>query len=86
MAKTPDHVAQATDRSELDRLEAEGEAAYDRMYDAHNYRDGKDAWDDGSLNLYRAIEEAKRLGLRRRAALRWLGSLPRSVEQPVSQQ
>jgi hypothetical protein len=63
MAKTREHVAQAIDRSELDRLEAEGEAAYDRMYDAHNYRDAKDAWDDCSLNLYRAIEEAKRLGL-----------------------
>jgi hypothetical protein len=74
MAKTPEHLAQATDRSELDRLEAEGEAAYNRMYDAHNYRDAKDAWDDCSLDLYRAIEEAKRLGLTEdaeRLSARW---------------
>jgi hypothetical protein len=54
------NAAQAIDRSELDRLEVEGEAAYDRMYDAHNYRDAKDAWDDCSLNLYRAIDESVR--------------------------
>jgi hypothetical protein len=74
MAKTPEHVAQATDRSELDRLKAEGEAAYDRMYDAHNYRDAKDAWDDCSQNLYRAIVEARRLGLTEdaeRLSTRW---------------
>jgi hypothetical protein len=33
------------------------------MYNAHNYRDAKDAWDDCSLNLYRTLEEAKRLGV-----------------------
>jgi hypothetical protein len=50
-------------RSELARLEAEGETAHERMYNAHNYRDAKDAWDDCSLNLYRTLEEAKRLGV-----------------------
>jgi hypothetical protein len=62
------------DPGELARLEAEGEAAYDRMYNAHNYRDAKDAWDDCSLNLYRAIEEARRLGLTeaaKRLSARW---------------
>jgi hypothetical protein len=66
--------ARKVDRSELDRLAAEGEAAYNRMYDAHNYRDAKDAWDDCSLNLYRATEEAKRLGLTEdaeRLSARW---------------
>jgi hypothetical protein len=56
-------VTPAVDRNVLDRLVAAGEVAYDRMYDAHNYRDAKDALDDVSLNLHRAVEEAKRLGL-----------------------
>jgi hypothetical protein len=74
MSKTGEHVQHAIDRSELNRLEAEGEAGYDQMYEAHNYRDAKDAWDQCSVNLYRAMEEAKRFGLTsdaERLSARW---------------
>jgi hypothetical protein len=75
MSKTGEHVQRAIDRSELNRLEAEGEAGYDQMYEAHNYRDAKDAWDQCSVNLYRAIEEAKRLGLTRMPSVYLLGGI-----------
>jgi hypothetical protein len=74
MSKTGEHVPHAIDCRELNRLEAEGESGYDQMYEAHNYRDAKDAWDRCSVNLYRAIEEAKRLGLTadaERLSARW---------------
>ena len=43
--------------------ERRGEDAYDRMYDAHNYRVAKDCYDDAREGLYRAMRIAEALGL-----------------------
>ena len=43
--------------------ERHGEEAYDRMYDAHNYRDAKDCYDDARSDLFRAMRMAEALGL-----------------------
>ena len=50
----------AVDRTRLDALIGQAEAAYDRMYDAAR---PKDDYDDARIALQRAIEEATRLKL-----------------------
>jgi hypothetical protein len=47
---------------QMQAAERLGEAGYDRMYDAHNYRDAKDAYDDAREGLFRAMRLAEALG------------------------
>lgn len=53
---------------EVARWERSGEAGYDAMYEAHNYRDAKDAYDDAREGLFRAARIAEEAGLKEDAA------------------